>query len=551
MTKRKAAPAAPWSRQKAGRQVLTRVASWADDYLDKLEAACHPKQLAAATDPHPMVAVLCPRGAGKTTSAEVRLLATMLRKKRARCVFVAVTKEHASSISWDKFKSIVAQLGVEATFAEVRRTITITKNGSTLQLAGADDHKEIDKLRGIPFDGAVIDEAASHSAKLLEKLIDRVLAPRMGERDGWIMMIGTPGHFLAGPFYDATRPGGPTHRPYAERELAKWTESPREWSSHHWDLEEAARYVPAAARLWSRAQQVKADKAWHDSNPVWMREYLGLWSADDSDMIYRYRPDDADGRPFNQWDPDRAGPLRLAKLPAEITDALSVITFDKGFTDNFAINVFSFSPTDTRRRIWHRYNFEAPGMFVRRFAVLLLGASDADPEVPREGDPPGGLIGALGGWPAAIVGDVDKGFLADLAGYGVPAAQADKNMASKATTIEEVNGDFVEGRIMVLKGSELEAQLQALQWVPDEFGAVKENKNQANHSTDCLVYARRVISPMFESASSAPKKAAPATARMEPPRQASRPSRSRFEPEEVRAPDWSELLASATYDDQW
>lgn len=543
MTKRKTSRAAPWSREKSSRRVLTRVESWADSYITTLVGACHPKQRAAAEDPALRVSLLCPGRAGKTTAAEVRLLTTMLRKPRARCLFIAVTKEQASDISWEKFKDIFDKLGVEATFHEARKTIRIVRNGSTLFLRGADDKKEIGKLRGIPFDGVVIDEAASHPAKLLDDLIDRVLAARMGERSGWIMMIGTPGHILAGPFYDATRPGGPTHRPYADRDLPKWKGVDREWSSHHWTLEYAAQFVPAAKRSWEAALALKKLKGWLDTNPVWMREFLGLWAADDTDMMFKYRPHDAEGAPLNQWVPDTVGPMKVAKLPADLGDDwLWVLIFDKGFTDNFAVNAFAFSPTDVRRRIFHVYGFEAPGMYVRRLACLLLGSREDDPELPRDADDPQGLIGALG-WPAAAVGDVDQGFLDELRNvYGVAAAKADKNAASKATTIEEVNGDLAERRIFVLKDSELEQQLGTLQWVEDEFGAVKENKNQANHSADCLVYARRVISPLFEVGEAPPppppKKTAPGA----------RP-RGPAEPAPPPAEDWSDLLASSTYED--
>ena len=53
------------------------------------------------------------------------------------------------------------------------------------------------------------------------------------------------------------------------------------------------------------------------------------------------------------------------------------------------------------------------------------------------------------------------------------------------------------GKILVLKGSALEQQLSDLQWKPDDDGILKEDPGQANHSADCLVYARRAVAHML------------------------------------------------------
>ncbi|MEK7383448.1 MAG: terminase family protein [Elusimicrobiota bacterium] len=560
MTKRRASPAKPWSREKAGRGVLTRVAGWADEICERLVAGCHPKQRAAVLDPGDRVSVLCPGRAGKTTSAEVRLLLRLLTRSEAQCVFIATTKEHGVDIAWKKFLKILKRLAVEVKEEIANRVITIVKNGSTLKFAGANDAPAIEKLRGIAWDGIVIDEAASHPVKRLTWLLERALDARTAERDGWIMMIGTPGHYLAGPFYEATRPGGDAHIPFAERTDPKWAEllDEREWSSHHWTLKDAADAgIEAARKSWAAALLRKKRKGWDDKNPVWLREYLGQWAADDTDMVFRYRSHLDDGAPFNQWDPARVGPMQVAVLPESIAaEAMVVITFDKGFKDNFAVNAWAFSSGDPRRRVWHVYAHESPAMSVRGFACLLLGSR----EDIEEGAPPEpntvddalengtGLIGALG-YPVAMAGDVDGAFLIDLGFYGIRAVKADKKMDSKVSTIAEVNGDLLERRWFVLAGSPLEGQLQALQWVPsDEVGGViKENKAQANHSTDTMIYARRLIAPMQTGvASEAPEddEDAPTASAPRKPKPAGKPARrARPDREGYRAP-----LASVTYE---
>lgn len=520
MTKPSPSPQAPWSRAKALRRVLTQIPEWAKDHIARLRAACHPKQLAAVDDFALYLTVLCARGGGKSTCAMVRLLITMMKKPRARCVFIAVTKEHATEIIWDKLKATVEKAGIEAIFNETKRTCTLVKNASVLKLAGADDKKEIDKLRGIPFDAVVIDEAASHLPQLLENLVDRVIGPRLGERDGWLMLIGTPGHILAGLFYDATRPGSDVHRPYEAmldgdfgddmetREVADRDDVVLDvplWSSHSWSLEDGAAYVPAMAKLWAAALAKKKKKGWGDTHPVWVREYRGQWAADDTDNVFKFRPyidgeaaaemGVPDGTAWNVWEPelDKNGVAVLPERFKAFREILYVVAIDMGHKDPCAVNAFALSPTDPDQEILHVYCFEKAGFYARPLAQLLLG-EDMDHQQPE------GLFGALGGWPTGIVGDIDDAVLAEMANvYGVRMVQAKRRRELKIGAIELVNGDFVPGKIKIIKDSPLALQLATLQWQVDEFGVLKENKAQANHCTDTLVYGRQLIAVLFES----------------------------------------------------
>ena len=533
MTKPRANPKAPWADAKASRRIFTSSPDWATGHIALLRGACHPKQLQIVDDPSLLITALVARGGGKSTGAWVRLLETMMCKPRARTVFVAVTKEHAADIIWEKVKTTIEKAGIEARFSETKKVVTLVQNGSTLKLAGADDNKEIEKLRGIPFDGVVIDEAASHSAKLLASLVDRIIGPRLGERDGWLMLIGTPGHELRGMFYDATRPGSDRHRPYEERDKHPGWDG---WSSHHWTIEDGAAHVPAMSKLWAAALKKKKLEGWSDTHPIWMREYLGKWAADDTDAVFRYRAvHEETGEAWNQWDPERDGVF--AKLPLRdgkpVEDWLHMYALDKGFHDDFAINVFSFSPTDPGKALFHTYCHEEKKLYARRIAQLFLGED-------LEAAKPAGLFGQRD--PVGVVGDIDDAFATEMSNfYGIRIKIFIKRRDYKAGAIELVNGDLVDGRIKVLKGSPLEIQLTELQWVADEFGRLSENKAQANHSSDCLIMGRKEVAHLFETGA---VDAAPSEKRRrgDPP------------PDDLAPPvhEWSDLLSSGSYDtDPW
>jgi hypothetical protein len=477
----------------------------ADRLVSRLRNTLFPEQQNVFDDESGFISFLVARGGGKTSAWLMRALRRCIKTKRARVLFIATTVNQARILIWDDLKDVVDKLGLgedtgESSFNESRHTFTLTRTGATIRLVGADDNHEIDKLRGKSFHEVGIDEGASHAHKLLRDLVERVLAPRLGDTDGVICLFGTPGHLLAGLFYDVTRPGSPHHRPYVDRHSPD--AKPAMWSSHAWTMEDGAKHVPAIAKLWARALKDKRDAGWGDDHPVWVRERLGRWAADDTENIYRYRPHLEDGRPWNEWDPERVGPLRIAKLPGDRKDWIVGFGADMGAADPFALHAFAASPSDPTRSLYHIFEFEAAPdskMYAKRIAELLFGP-DTGPGWPNHKSP-SGLIGAVG-WPAAARADMahlGEAILEELAKvYGFRFEPSPRGFGDKLAAIELFNGDLVDGRTKILKGSKLAIQLSSLQWITDEFGKVKENKSQPNHSADAAITARGTIANVFE-----------------------------------------------------
>ena len=130
-------------------------------------------------------------------------------------------------------------------------------------------------------------------------------------------------------------------------------------------------------------------------------------------------------------------------------------------------------------------------MYARPIAQLLIGEA-------LDLDEPGGLIGELGEWPMAIEGDCGEALELELTRtYCIRVTRWDRSHKYKATAIGIVNGDFHEGRIHILKGSPLETQLGELQWTEDTFCNLKEDPAQANHSSDCLIIARKIVGTLI------------------------------------------------------
>ncbi len=240
----------------------------------RVRATCHPKQEAFVFDEARFTSLLTGRGGGKTTGALLRLVRWMVRHDNQNCLFIAATRQSAERLVWRDLKQVLYTLRLNSKPSEQKLT-TELRNGSRLMLFGADDKRDIGKLRGITYHAVVVDETASIPAELLRELIDEVIGPRMV---GIMSLIGTPGKVLEGRFYEVTRPGSDKHRPYADRDLPQY-EGWTGWSSHSWNVADGAEHGIEAMKTFLETALVnKRNEGWSDQSPYWLREYMGLWA---------------------------------------------------------------------------------------------------------------------------------------------------------------------------------------------------------------------------------------------------------------------------------
>lgn len=500
-----------WLRRRAGGDRLTR--AQVEDLVAQILEECNPKQRAYVNDPTRRFAALTSARAGKTTASKARLVIKALRIRRARLLFIAVTKDQAGDLMWGPLKDLCSRLGIKVIPNETKLQLYFPQTGSFIRILGADDKAEIEKLRGRPWHEVIIDEAASHPHRLLVTLIEKVIGPRLGDFDGVLGMIGTPGHVLHGLFYDATRRGSTDGLLWEERDQVPEDKRP-EWSVHKWTLEYSAQFTVVQATAWRVALYTKGKKGWTDANPTWRREYLGEWCADEGEMMYAYRPHVDEflrelhattleiGAPWNLWSParDKDG---WAVLPKKFTDWRHAVGMDLGHGVSFALQVLGYSPSDKERNFYQRYEVVRRGMYARKIAQLILGEA-------LDHKNPGGIVGKLGCWPDIIVCDVSNlgGAIIDELKdvYGIHIVPADQR--SKPGNVELTNGDLIDGRAHLLEGSELVGEMAGLQWRIDDFGLPREPKHGDN-ACDGFIYARGAVAAMFEAERPPPVAAVP------------------------------------------
>jgi hypothetical protein len=138
------------------------------------------------------VTAVAHRRFGKTECAVACLISDAMAstKEEAMYGYIAPFLKQAKQIAWRKLKRYVAQI-----FGQSWKNAGILKNetdlwiqfpnGARIQLFGADN---ADAMRGLYFDGVVIDEIADMKGEVWNAII----RPALADRKGWALLIGTP-----------------------------------------------------------------------------------------------------------------------------------------------------------------------------------------------------------------------------------------------------------------------------------------------------------------------------------------------------------------------
>ncbi|MBK9446193.1 MAG: terminase [Betaproteobacteria bacterium] len=125
------------------------------------------------------------RRGGKTVFAVKRLASAALKTQLSagRFGYIAPLYRQAKAVAWDYLKAILRDVpGVTFNESELQAELG---NGATIRLFGADNP---DSLRGLYFDGVVLDEVA----QMRPQVWGEIVRPALADREGWALFIGTP-----------------------------------------------------------------------------------------------------------------------------------------------------------------------------------------------------------------------------------------------------------------------------------------------------------------------------------------------------------------------
>lgn len=136
-------------------------------------------------DSHRFAVLVAHRRMGKTVLAVNQLIKRSItdRKKRGFYGYVAPYRTQAEQIAWGYLKHFTEGIPF-VKYNEQKLQLTMP-NGAVIRIFGADSP---DSLRGLYFDGIVLDEVA----QMKPEVWGEIIRPALADRKGWAVFIGTP-----------------------------------------------------------------------------------------------------------------------------------------------------------------------------------------------------------------------------------------------------------------------------------------------------------------------------------------------------------------------
>lgn len=425
------------------------------------------------------ISVRAARRTGKSTGALLVLTIRCLENAGSFWQIIGLTRMSTKRNYWADFQVLNEryELGIKFNHQELTATFP---NTSKIYFTGADNAAEIEKLRGGKYDGVLIDECKSYSESVFQELIQDVIEPALLDRQGQLLIIGTPGDFLAGPFYLATcevpvvivsGEGSNEVRRLSNAPYGTEPEMEALWSLHPWTMQDnITDFVGKGGkkyRLWDEALKLKKQNGWADNHPTWRREYLGQWVANDTKRVYRYKPYLHDYTPLadTRWGlPEKVNGRRI--------NWQTCIGWDLGSKDGTAAVVWAYS--DTEPGLWELYSERkksTPDRIVN-IAFLVNWYKELDAEYgPFEGNPCD---------MAGLATMVIETLASEHGVYLEPAEKQEKN-----DHIELYNNDLDRGIIHIRRGSELGSEMLENRWLEKTIGTDRKKEDPATPNDTC------------------------------------------------------------------
>jgi hypothetical protein len=428
--------------RRQGKQAAPMAPAIAPETEEAFLADLHPKQLAFVQDGARRLLACTGRRGGKTVALLYLTMRAIRRYPGATIPYIGLSREQCRKNFWKPLVQLNARYGLGLEFNR-QKYIATAPNGAEVNLIGADNESEIDKLRGDKFPLVMIDEAGSFGSHL-EELVEDALDAALGDYDGQIVMTSSPPVVPAGFFYDAV------------------TGVRAGWSTHTWTVEDNSKFPQWTGQPdWqarAKAYLVRKAAQFGPESPKFLREYLGQLTYDQTALYYKFAQERN----------------TFTELPKK--DWRYGLGLDVGYEDNTAFVVIAACPRTQKMYVVE--TFAKPKMLDEEIAAKI-----------RELDAKYSLI-------KRVADFSQKQFVMGLnVKYQCRLMAAEKQ--DKLAQIELLNSDFLTGRILVnAREREFCKELATVCWNKDHDGP-QETRHLGHHADrhDALRYIWRAMLP--------------------------------------------------------
>lgn len=278
------------------------------------------KQQQVLTSKSKDIGLMCGRRAGKTDSNIAKALDTVVMARAKRVLIIGLTTGKTIQIYEHQIINISKELNLECNKNSVHGYIQYW-NDSIIQFGGTSTKAEKEKYRGQHWDLIIIDEAQSQPG--LGAFLEEIINPMLVDTDGALVMSGS------GPRVRGT---------YWERYYLN--PSPTGLRLN-WNLS----HNPHIHNYRAALQNIREKYGYDESDPVYLREYLGQVVYDDDALVLRMSE-------ANTWNRDQVAQWIASQSPDDIR---FVGGLDYGFRDSDAFIVVMYSERRNEKFVVYEY----------------------------------------------------------------------------------------------------------------------------------------------------------------------------------------------------
>jgi hypothetical protein len=438
----------------------------------------HAFQEAFLADPRRIRVALLGRRTGKTVVFAVAAVRGAQQGQSGQwVVYITRTRRNAKRQVWPWIKRILRESGIAHKINESDLVVELEGAGG-IMLGGADDTAEIEKYRGFPFIGAIVDECGIYPSDLLRTLKVDIIEPATLDTGGWQVYGGTPGYVLAGTWYEMSGP-------HAVSSANCGVYRGDLFGNPH--LRSDLPPEDRAAAIEAFLAEVREENGWSEDHPTYVREWRGRWAQDDEALVF---PLSANG---NDYHGGEDGPWGLPSstttgFPLPLSDWRVVIGMDVGYTESNAYVVAATHPSIKRSFV----------LEVRKANQQLIEAAEVELRALRSKYAT--TRGGTTHYPTIVI---DSGGMGKIHAetlrqrMGLPTEAADKR--NKGSSISVTRDDLLSGRL-ALRRTDPTTGEDPCRLLVDEWHVLTWNKTrdgiadgQEDHATDAALYALRAL----------------------------------------------------------
>jgi len=405
-----------------------------------------PEQKAVHDAVSKYVAIRCSRRAGKSWTILAIMAAKCISEPHARCLYLALTFDNVRNIVMTTIQQINDKYSLGLKINKANLTITFP-NGSTIECKGADTSVlDTDKFAGTYYDIVAIDEAASFNPDTLNYLIDDVLEQTLIDKDGVLILAGSPRPVESGRFFEIATNFG------RNREL--WQGKVAQYEVFSWDTT-CNKFV---VENWQKKIDEKiAENPEIANTAAFLRNYRGYWATDIGERVYKITIKN-----------------HIDEVPQYI-DPYFVCGIDFGWKDDMAFVQCLVNRYDNTFYILESY--KCPEMSIDDIVEKLKYYQQKYPRTLFYAD------------------TNEKIVCNEIANrFHITINNADKtNKNGEDGWIEIFNNDALRGKVKVVKdmNAALLTDVNKLTWMLKKNGERIEDPNVPNHLQDAMLYAYR------------------------------------------------------------